>query len=117
MFITEFIKHFFIKKQIKTYEQLKLKQGLEKWELMKKTDSATLRTFAFYSKFDDFASALVHADKQILSQVLDAVSVIHCNNVPVKLIWEKLIKKHSNITKDQSDKMKVHLMNNIFPKN
>jgi hypothetical protein len=71
---------------------------------MKKADSAVLRGFASYSRFDDFASALVYTDKQTPDHIFEAVSVIQCNNVPVKLILEKIIKKHSNITKTQSDK-------------
>ncbi|GMO53644.1 MAG: hypothetical protein Pg6C_20080 [Treponemataceae bacterium] len=72
MSIIEFIKYFFAKRQIKNPEQLSLEQGLEKWELMKKADSAVIRGFATYSRFDDFAAALVYADKQRHSVIPNA---------------------------------------------
>ena len=105
------------KKTKKSFAKLKFEQGLEKWKDMKNINFAALNEILRRSRFDDFAVAMVHIDTITKNRIFEGARYVQSNRIRVDKILEKLTKKYSNISREQSDKMKAHIMNNIVPHN
>ena len=81
--------------------------NLEKWENLKRLpDSFIGDIFHNCRNLDEIAMALIYSDKKTIGRFLWAADAFR-----KKEILEPLIKKHSDISKEISDKMKAHVAN------
>jgi hypothetical protein len=70
-----------------------------------------------HCNFNDLAVALIHCDKNIFNKILHiAKGLYHSNLLTISLgdDLEKIKKKYKDVSKEQSDKMKAHIANNIL---
>jgi hypothetical protein len=104
MTIIEKIIALFSKKQDK--QELCENIYLDKWERLKQLPDPYIGDIFIEGKIDDIAIALVHCDQKTKNRFLDFSKAF----TRYKRL-EELIEKHSNISKEISDKMKAYISN------
>lgn len=117
MNIIEFLTNLFTKQQRKNDEQLKIENGLKKWDDFRWIHQAFIGDIITNCNLNDLAVSLIYCDQIISGRFLQIAKEIFYTDTSYKSYrddLEILIKKHSKVTKEQSDKMKAHIANNIL---
>jgi hypothetical protein len=105
----------FKKKKPETPAQINLRQGLEKWKDLKNTSATFIYDLLRDGNIEDIAAALVHSDKVTVGYIMKCIDDSgSAQFIRLKSDLKNLIIKYANISKEQSDKMKDHLMNNVI---
>jgi hypothetical protein len=96
-------------------KKLKKTQDVDllRWNEMENIHSSLVRGMLRYNNFNDIAVALIYSNDKIVEHILNCCDDVTYNEVIVKDVLINYIKKHKNINKSQSDKMKRHILNNI----
>jgi len=114
--IFNFLKRLFNNQPKKSVEQIKIEHGLKKWDDLRWVHQAFIGDIITNCNPNDLAVALNYCEKSIYKKFLHIAKSFHSENSS-KLFsddLEELIKKHSKVTKEQSDKIKAHITNNIL---
>lgn len=109
MFFIDFFKNLFSKKPINNNDEIITDEGFEKWNDIKNVSPTFIYMLLNESNLNDIASALVHTDKITLNHILNCASTLRKKEELLKLIQQ-----YSNLTINQSNKMKSHIMNNLL---
>jgi hypothetical protein len=111
MSIIGFIKGLFKKKIARTHEEIDLEIGLEKWKGMKNVSPTFVYMLLDNNNLNDIAPALVHADRITINHILNCAETLGKKGELISLV-----NKFQNISIHKSNKMKVHIMNNLIDK-
>jgi hypothetical protein len=107
--IIGFIKSLFEKKTVKTPEEINLEIGLEKWKDMKNVSPTFVYMLLEDNDFNNIAPALIHTDRITLNHILKRAESLGRKEELITFM-----NKFSNISIQQSNKMKSHIMNNLL---
>ena len=115
--ILNFLKSIFNKSTKKKIKLTDFEIGLKKWEDFRWIHPTFISEIINTCNLNDLAIALVHCEKTIYNKfLLYAKELIYTDKLSKSIgdDLEKLIIKHKDVTKLQSDKMKAHISNNIL---
>jgi hypothetical protein len=109
MTIIGFIKSLFEKKSVKTPEEIDLEIGLEKWKDMKNVSPTFVFMLLEDNDLNNIAPALIHTDRITLNYIFKCAESLGRKEELIAVM-----DKFSNISIQQSNKMKSHIMNNLL---
>ena len=105
------------RKPKKTLEQIELEISLKKWDDFHWIHTTFISEVIIRCNLNDLAIALIHCDKYIFNRFFKIAKGLFHTKLLITSFGddlENLLKKHKNVTKEQSDKMKAHIVNNVL---
>jgi hypothetical protein len=117
MIFLKIIKQFFKKSPKKTPVLSEFEIGLKKWDDLGWVHITFISEIINNCNLNDLAVALIHCKKPIFNIFLQTAKALFHTTLLTSSVGddlEKLLIKHKNVTKNQSNKMKAHIANNVL---